>query len=113
MAITQGYATLIQVKAALGAGLTTNVARAEELAKFGVTAEKAREGFRAAVPLIERGGQLAAFYGEEPYTQGTAEEEIFGLTYAPEAGFKADEPLSQLAPLFHKLLMPAEPPKFL
>jgi hypothetical protein len=74
--------------AAIGAGLTTNVARAEELAKFGVTAEKAREGFQAAVPLIERGGQLAAFYGEEPYTQRTAEEEIFGLTYAPEATAK-------------------------
>jgi len=74
--------------AALGAGLTTNVARAEELAKFGVTAEKAREGFQAAVPIIERGGQLAAFYGEEPYTQRTAEEEIFGLTYAPEATAK-------------------------
>ena len=74
--------------AAIGAGLTTNVARAEELAKFGVTAEKAREGFQAAVPIIERGGQLAAFYGEEPYTQRTAEEEIFGLTYAPEATAK-------------------------
>lgn len=74
--------------AALGAGLVTDVARAEELAKFGVTAEKAREGFQAAVPIIERGGQLAAFYGEEPYTQRTAEEEIFGLTYAPEATAK-------------------------
>ncbi len=55
----------------LGAGLATDVARAEELAKFGVTAEKAREGYQAAVPIIQRGGQLAGFYGESPYTQAT------------------------------------------
>jgi hypothetical protein len=74
--------------AALGAGLATDVTRAEELAKFGVTAERAREGYQAAVPLIERGSQLAGFYQESPYTQRTAEEELFGLTYAPEATAK-------------------------
>jgi hypothetical protein len=74
--------------AALGAGLGTDVARAEELAKFGVTAESARQGYQAAVPIIERGRQLASFYGESPYTQTTAEEELFGLTYAPEATAK-------------------------
>jgi hypothetical protein len=74
--------------AAIGAGLATDVTRAEELAKFGVTAEKAREGFQAAVPIIERGRQLSGFYGESPYTQTTAEEELFGLTYAPEATAK-------------------------
>jgi hypothetical protein len=74
--------------AAIGAGLATSVTRAEELAKFGVTAEKARQGYQAAVPIIERGRQLADFYQESPYTQGTAEEEIFGLTYAPEATAK-------------------------
>jgi hypothetical protein len=74
--------------AAIGAGLATDVTRAEELAKFGVTAERARQGYQAAVPIIERGRQLADFYQESPYTQGTAEEEIFGLTYAPEATAK-------------------------
>jgi hypothetical protein len=74
--------------AAIGAGLATDVTRAEELAKFGVTAEKARQGYQAAVPIIERGRQLSDFYQESPYTQGTAEEEIFGLTYAPEATAK-------------------------
>ena len=74
--------------AAIGAGLATDVARAEELAKFGVTAEKARQGYQAAVPIIERGSQLSEFYKESPYTQRTAEEEIFGLTYAPEATAK-------------------------
>ena len=65
--------------AALGAGLETGVSRAEELAKFGVTAETARQAYQAAVPIIQRGGQLAGFYGEEPYTQATAEEELFNL----------------------------------
>ena len=74
--------------AALGAGLEAGVARAEELAKFGVTAEAARQGYQAAVPLIERGSQLAGFYKESPYTQRTAEEELFGLTYAPESTAK-------------------------
>lgn len=74
--------------AALGAGLATDVGRAEELARFGVTAERAREGYQAAVPIIERGRQLSGFYNESPYTQATAEEELFGLTYAPEATAK-------------------------
>ena len=74
--------------AAMGAGLATDVGRAEELARFGVTAEKARETYQAAVPIIERGRQLSSFYGESPYTQTTAEEELFGLTYAPEATAK-------------------------
>jgi hypothetical protein len=74
--------------AALGAGLATDVTRAEELAKFGVTAERARQGYQAAVPIIERGRQLSDFYQESPYTQKTAEEELFGLTGAPEATAK-------------------------
>jgi hypothetical protein len=71
--------------AALGAKLATDVGRAEELAKFGVTAERAREGYQAAVPIIERGRQLSSFYGESPYTQTTVEEELFGLSGAAEA----------------------------
>jgi len=74
--------------AAMGAGLATDVTRAEELAKFGITAERAREGYQAAVPIIERGRQLSSFYNESPYTQTTAEEEIFGLTGAAQAGAK-------------------------
>jgi len=74
--------------AAIGAGLGTNVTRAEELAKFGVTAEAARQGYQAAVPIIQRGGQLAGFYGEEPYTQATAEEELFNLSGSAGAAQK-------------------------
>jgi hypothetical protein len=74
--------------AALGARLATDVGRAEELAKYGITAQQAREGYQAAVPIIERGRQLSDFYQESPYTQRTAEEEIFGLSGAAEAGAK-------------------------
>jgi hypothetical protein len=74
--------------AAIGAGLATDVARAEELAKYGVTAAKAREGYAAATPIIQRGGQLAGFYGEEPYTQATAEEELFNLSGSAGAAQK-------------------------
>ena len=74
--------------AAIGAGLSTDVTRAEELAKFGVTAATARQGYAAATPIIERGRQLAEFYQESPYTQATAEEEIFGLSGAAQATAK-------------------------
>ena len=74
--------------AALGARLATDVGRAEELAKYGITAQQAREGYQAAAPIIERGRQLSDFYQESPYTQRTAEEEIFGLSGAAEAGAK-------------------------
>ena len=74
--------------AAIGAGLGATAARAEELAKYGVTGATARQGYQAAVPLIERGRQLSAFYQESPYTQATAEEELFNLSGAAEATAK-------------------------
>jgi hypothetical protein len=67
------------------AGLTAGVSRAEELARYGVTAEQARQGFQTIAEVAPRGGQLAAFYKETPYTQTTAEQEVFGLTGATEA----------------------------
>jgi hypothetical protein len=71
--------------AATMAGLTTGVTRAEELGRFGVTGEQARQGFRAVAEVAPRGGQLAEFYRQGPYTQATAEQEVFGLTGATEA----------------------------
>lgn len=70
---------------AMQAGLRTNVGRAEELARFGITAEQARSGFQQIASGVERGRQLAAIYEEIPYGQETAEQEIFGITGAPEA----------------------------
>ena len=67
------------------AGLATDVARAEELGRYGVTGEAARQGYRTIAEVAPRGGQLAQFYRETPYTQATAEQEVFGLTGAAEA----------------------------
>jgi hypothetical protein len=71
--------------AALAQGLETGVTRAEELAKYGVTKEQAMQGYQTAAEVVPRGGQLASIYGESPYTQQTAEQEIFGLAGSAEA----------------------------
>jgi len=65
--------------AALGARLGATVGRAEELARYGVTAETARAGFGAIGGGLERGSQLANIYQQQPYTQTLAEEEVFNL----------------------------------
>jgi hypothetical protein len=71
--------------AALGFGLGTEVSAAENLAKYGVTGQQAREGYSTISQVLPRGGQLAAIYGESPYTQQTAEQEVFGLAGATDA----------------------------
>jgi hypothetical protein len=71
--------------AATQAGLATGMTRAEELAAAGVDKAAAQKGFRAVAEVAPRGGQLAAMYGESPYTQQTAEQEAFGLTGSVEA----------------------------
>lgn len=65
-------------------------ARAEELARYGVTEQAAREGFQAIADIAPRGGQLAAIYKESPYTQQTAEAEVFGTAGAVEARRKRE-----------------------
>jgi hypothetical protein len=67
------------------AGLQTGVARAEELGRYGVTGEAARQGFRTVAEVAPRGSQLAEFYKQTPFTQQTVEQEVFGLTGASEA----------------------------
>jgi hypothetical protein len=66
-------------------GLTTNLARAEELQKYGVDKEAATAGYSTIGAGLQRGSELAAIYGESPYTQATAESEIFKLAGAQEA----------------------------
>jgi hypothetical protein len=66
-------------------GLTTSLARAEELQKYGVDKESATEGYSAIGGGLQRGSELASIYGESPYTQATAESEIFKLTGQQEA----------------------------
>jgi hypothetical protein len=66
--------------AATQAGLKTGMTRAEELGAAGVTKAVAQEGFQTVAGGAPRGGQLASIYGQDPYTQTTAETEVFGLT---------------------------------
>jgi hypothetical protein len=72
--------------AAMAQGLGTSASRAEELAGYGVTKQQAQQGFETVAQVAPRGGQLAAIYGESPYTQATAEAEIFNLAGSAEAG---------------------------
>lgn len=71
--------------AAMAQGLGTSVSRAEELARYGVTKDVAQQGFETVAQVAPRGGQLAAIYGQGPYTQATAESEIFNLAGSAEA----------------------------
>ena len=72
--------------AAIGAGLGAEVSRAEELARYGVTAESARTGYGAIGGGLERGRQLSSIYQQPDYNQAVAEEEIFKLPGQTQAG---------------------------
>ena len=74
--------------AALGSKLGTSAVRAEELARYGVTAESAKQGYGAIGGGLERGRQLSSIYQEPAYTQAIAEEEIFNLPGQTQAGEK-------------------------
>jgi hypothetical protein len=71
--------------AAMQSGLSTNLARAEELGRYGVDKESATKGFATIGAGLERGSQLASIYKEDPYTQTTAETEVFNIPGAKEA----------------------------
>jgi hypothetical protein len=81
--------------AALGQGLGTSMQRAEELARFGVTGEGARQGYQTVSELAPRGSQLAAIYGQDAYGQAEAEQEVFGLAGSTGAAQKRKK-LSEL-----------------
>jgi hypothetical protein len=72
--------TAVEIGAgAAEADLGINLQRALELGTAGITKAQAKQGFAAIGTGLQRGSQLAAIYGEDPYTQTTAEEEVFGL----------------------------------
>lgn len=71
--------------AAVRAGLTTSVADAEYLQRYGVTKEQADQGYQAAAQILPRASQLSEIYKTGPYTQATAEQEIFNLPGQVEA----------------------------
>jgi hypothetical protein len=71
--------------AQLGAGLKATVSGAETLASAGVTGQRYQQAAPTIAEASIRGGQLASIYGEDPYTQQTAEQEVFNIAGAQEA----------------------------
>jgi len=65
--------------------LTTSEARAMELAGYGVDKEAATAGYSTIGAGLQRGSELASIYGQSPYTQATAESEVFKLSGQTEA----------------------------
>ena len=65
--------------------LTTSEARAMQLAGYGVDKAQATQGYSAIGSGLQRGSELASIYEESPYTQTTAEEEVFKLSGQTEA----------------------------
>jgi hypothetical protein len=81
--------------AALQAGLQTGMTRAEELTAAGITKQQAQQGFQTVAEVAPRGSQLAEIYKQSPYTQTTAEAEVFGLAGSVDAA-KQRKKLTQL-----------------
>ena len=84
--------------AALGQGLGTNVNRAEELAKYGITKAQAQQGYGTIgefLPTAEKLGDIYSKQGLGAYDQTTAEREVFGTAGAAEAAQKRKK-LTQL-----------------
>jgi hypothetical protein len=72
-------------------GLATNVTDAEYLARYGVTKAAAQQGYRTAADILPTATKLSDIYSTQvasPYTQQTAEQEIFNVPGASEAAAK-------------------------
>jgi hypothetical protein len=80
-----GGAAMIPKNAAGQPILTTSEARAMQLAGYGVDKAQATQGYSVIGSGLQRGSELASIYGGDPYTQKTAEEEIFKLSGQTEA----------------------------
>jgi hypothetical protein len=73
------------------AGLGADRSRAEELQRFGVTGEQARDRYGVISEFLPQAkvlGELYAKQGLGAYTQETAEQELFGIPGSAEAGRK-------------------------
>lgn len=72
--------------------------RAEELGRFGVTGEQARQGFSTIAEFLPGATKLSQIYGKQglgAYDQAVAEQEVFGTTGAAQAAAKRKK-LAQL-----------------
>jgi hypothetical protein len=74
--------------AALAQGLQANGGTAESLAAQGITKAQAQQGYTDIAGILPRGSQLADIYGQDPYTQGTAEAEVFNTAGGAAAAAK-------------------------
>ena len=74
--------------AALSQGLTTAAQSAEDLARYGVTAAQAQQGYQQIAGMLPRGSQLADIYKQDPYTQAVAESDVFGTAGSAAAANK-------------------------
>ena len=74
--------------AALAQGLQANGGTAESLAGLGITKAQAQQGYTDIAGILPRGSQLADIYGQTPYTQQTAEAEVFNTAGAADAAAK-------------------------
>jgi hypothetical protein len=80
--------------AASAQGLATSMASAEELAKYGVDLETAKQGYATIADVLPTTQKLSSIYKEEgtDYTQQTAEQEVFkGLASAQRARTRLSE----------------------
>jgi len=74
--------------AALAQGLQAQGGTAESLAGQGITKAQAQQGYTEIAGMLPRASQLADIYKQGPYTQGTAEAEVFNTAGAAEATAK-------------------------
>lgn len=74
--------------AALQQGLQAQGGTAEALAGQGITKAQAQAGYSNVAEMLPRGSQLADIYGQGPYTQQTAEAEVFNTAGAADAARK-------------------------
>ena len=74
--------------AALAQGLQAQGGTAESLAGLGITKAQAQQGYTDIAGILPRGSQLADIYKQQPYTQGTAEAEVFNTAGAADAAAK-------------------------
>lgn len=71
--------------AAVRAGLTTSGEDAAYLERYGITKGQAEQGYQTISQVLPRASELSAIYKQDPYTQATAEQEVFNLPGQVEA----------------------------
>ena len=74
--------------AALAQGLQAQGGTAESLAGLGITKAQAQQGYTEIAGLLPTASKLSDIYGQGPYTQSTAEAEVFNTAGAAQAAAK-------------------------